>query len=400
MSAKGVGENSILPQFSGVESSPPKAALDEIIDSLTRIKQQHPGFGADKKLADACLQGMLAGLDRQSAFLDEEEFKELQVGTPPLGGLGIELGIDADFPKIISPIEGGPADRGGLKTGDIIAKIESSSTKGLLLRDVVKRLRGPVGSTITLTIEREGAAQPLEFVLTREVIRIESVKWRSVAPGYAYIRISQFQQRTPVRLANAIESAYRENQGDLKGLILDLRNNSGGLLPASVGVAAAFLPERWLVVNTDGRTQDSKMQLTANRENYLRDRNAEDYIKKLPPQVKTVPMVILVNRRTASASEIVAAALQDHKRAKILGARTFGEGSIQTIFPLGKNAALRLTTARFFRPSGEPIAAIGITPDVLLEEGTGLSPALGSGEDSQLMQALRTLGADPTLGQR
>ena len=385
--------SNVLPSTK-VESSAPKLALEEITDAFTSIKQQNPGVVEDKTLADACLQGMLAGLDRQSAFLDEEDFRELKPGSVPpgVGGVGIEIGIETDLPKIVSSIEEGPAYRAGLKSGDLVVKIDNASTKGLSLKDVVRQLRGTVGSKITLTIEREGARGPLEFVLTREVIRIQTVKWRSVASGYAYIRISQFQEFTGLFLTRAIENAYRENQGDLKGLILDLRNNPGGLLNACVAVSAAFLPQGSLVVYTDGRTEDSKMRLTASPENYLRGRIREDYMRKLPSQVKTVPLAVLVNHKSAACSEIVAAALQDHKRAKILGVRTFGQGSVATIIPLKGNTALKLTTARFFRPNGQAIAANGVTPDVILEEASGALAPFGSAEDPVLTQAVTKLG--------
>lgn len=228
--------------------------------------------------------------------------------------------------------------------------------------EIYRRLRGPVGSTITLTVEREGAKEPLEFPLTREIVRIQSVKRKSVAPGYAYIRVSQFQANTIALLAQAIESSYRENQGDLKGLILDLRNNPGGVLNACIGVSAAFLPRGSLVVFTDGRSEDSKRRFLANPEDYVRGRNSEDYLSKVPRGTKTVPMVVLVNRDSASGSEIVAAALQFHKRAKILGVRTFGHGTVQTILPLGDSTAMKLTSARLYSPSGKGIETNGVTP--------------------------------------
>jgi carboxyl-terminal processing protease len=375
------------------ESSVPRPAIDEIAEVFRNIKQQNPGAVEEKALAVACIRGMLAGLDRRSVFLDEDEFKELLVGSSPLGGIGIDLRVDSDFPRIVAPSEGGPAERAGLKTSDTIVKIDSASTRGVSLIEVVKRLRGPEGSTITLTVEREGAKELLEFPLTREVIRVQSVKWKSVAPGYAYIRVSQFAETTVALLARAIESSYRENQGGVKGLILDLRNNPGGLLNACIAVSAAFLPRGSLVVFTDGHSEDAKRRFLASPEDYLRGRNSEDYLSKLPKGAKTVPMVVLVNRGAASGSEIVAAALQFHTRAKILGARTAGQGSIQTILPLGDNAGMKLTSARLYSPSGRGIEPNGVTPDVMIEQGVENSALFGSAEDSQLNEALRVLGA-------
>ncbi len=388
-----VDKRSDLPQPVISKSSAPRPAIDEISEAFRSIKQQNPET-EDEALSGACLRGMLAGLDRQSAFLDEDEFRELQVGSVSLGGIGLELRIDTDLPKIVVPLEGSPAARARMKGGDVIVKIDSVPTRGSSLSESLKRLRGVVGSKVTLTVEREGAKEPLEFSLTRELIRIQSVRRKSVAPGYAYVRIAQFNISTVERLAQAIESSYRENQGDLKGLILDLRDNPGGLLNACVAVSAAFLPRDSVVVFTDGRSEDSKRRFVANPSDYLRGRS-EDYLSRLPLGVKTVPMVVMVNRGSASGSEIVAAALQFHKRARILGVRTNGHGSIQTILPLGNNTAFKLTTARLYSPSGKGIEANGVTPDVVLEQGEEKSSLFDSAEDSQLNEALRILGGRP-----
>jgi len=386
-----------LPKSNEVRSTITNSALSEISDTLAEIRQQTPEVANDRKLVNACLSGMLKGLDRESAFLDEDQFKELQVGIGPLGGIGIELRIDADLPKIVVPLEGGPAERAGLKGRDIIVNIDSVPTRGVPLEEIVKLLRGLVGSTVTLTVEREGVKESLEFSLTREIIRIQSVKWKSVALGYTYIRISQFQETTFALLVRAIESSYRENQGNLKGLILDLRNNPGGVLNACVGVSAVFLSMGALVTNIDGRTESSRLQLSAVPEHYFRGRASADPVKKLPPSVKTVPMVVLVNHATAACPEIVAAALQDHKRATILGVRTFSQGTVSTILPMRDKTALKLTTARIYRPSGEAIAEVGVTPDTILEDDKIISARFGTTEDLQLIQAVKQLGGQPTL---
>jgi carboxyl-terminal processing protease len=230
------------------------------------------------------------------------------------------------------------------------------------------QMRGKPGTPITLTIARNGKDQPLVFTLTRALIKIDSVKSQLLEPGYAYFRVSQFQEHTGKALAAAIRTLYEQNQGVMKGVVLDLRNDPGGLLNGAVAVAAAFLPHDALVVSTDGRTEDSRMQLTASPENYL-IADEKDYLSSLPPAIKDVPMVVLVNGGSASASEIVAGALQDHRRAVIMGTLTFGKASVQTIMPLGDGTAIKLTTARYYTPKGRSIQAKGVMPDITLEDG-------------------------------
>jgi len=335
-----------------------------------RVKSDYVEPVDDKKLISEAINGMLSGLDPHSAYLDAEAFRELQVGTQgEFGGLGIEVGMEDGFVKVIAPIEDTPAYRAGLKPGDLIIKLDDTNVKGMTLNDAVKRMRGKPNTDITLTIIRKGDPKPKVVTLTRAVIQIQSVKSKVIEPGYAYIRVTQFQEHTPEKLAAAIDTMWKQSNGQMKGVILDLRNDPGGLLNAAVAVSAAFLPQNALVVYTDGRTEDSKMRLYASSEYYLRG-SKEDYLKKLPPSVKTVPMVVLVNGGSASASEIVAGALQDHKRAIIMGTQTFGKGSVQTILPLGNNTAIKLTTARYYTPNGRSIQAKGILPDIPVEEAT------------------------------
>src|SRR5499427_6924313 len=311
---------------------------------------------------------MLTGLDPHSAYLDQDAFKELQVGTQgEFGGLGIEVGMEEGFVKVVSPIEDTPAFRAGLKPGDFIIKIDDASVKGMTLNDAVKRMRGKPRTSIRLTIMRKGEAKPFEVTLIRDVIRVQSVKSKLIEPGYGWIRVSQFQEHTGENLVKHLEALYKS--GPLKGLILDLRNDPGGLLNGAVGISSAFLAPRAAVVSTDGRTEDAKRKFIAAPEDYLRG-NRDDYLKHLPPGIKTVPMVVLVNGGSASASEIVAGALQDHKRATLIGTQTFGKGSVQTILPLGNNTAIKLTTARYYTPNGRSIQAKGIIPDIPVEEAT------------------------------
>lgn len=334
-----------------------------------RIKSDYVEPVTDKKLIDEAINGMLSGLDPHSAYLDAEAYKELQVGTQgEFGGLGIEVGMEDGLVKVISPIEDTPAHRAGIKSGDLIVKLDDTLVKGLTLNDAVKRMRGKPGSKITLTIIRKDQPKPLTFTLVRAIIKVQSVKSKLIEPGYGFIRITQFQEQTGANLATALESLIKQNQGSLKGLVLDLRNDPGGLLTGAVGVSAAFLAKDALVVYTEGRTEDAKMRLTASPENYLYGNAKDDYLKNLPESVKSVPLVVLVNGGSASASEIVAGALQDHKRAVIMGTQTFGKGSVQTVLSLGNNTAIKLTTARYYTPGGRSIQAKGIVPDILVED--------------------------------
>ncbi|MFZ2162044.1 MAG: S41 family peptidase [Sideroxyarcus sp.] len=334
-----------------------------------RIKSDYVEPVSDKKLMTEAINGMLSGLDPHSAYLDAEGFKDLQAGTQgEFGGLGIEVGMEDGLVKVISPIEDTPAFMAGVKSGDLIIKLDDTLVKGLTLNDAVKRMRGKPGSSIMLTIVRKSETKPLQIKVTRAVIKVQSVKSKLAEPGYGFVRITQFQEHTGENLATALENLQKQNNAPLLGLVLDLRNDPGGLLTGAVGVSAAFLPKDALVVYTEGRTEDAKMHLTASPENYLRGTSRIDYLKALPENFKKVPMVVLVNGGSASASEIVAGALQDHKRAVIMGTQSFGKGSVQTILPLGNNTAIKLTTARYYTPSGRSIQAKGIVPDIVVED--------------------------------
>jgi carboxyl-terminal processing protease len=321
----------------------------------------------DKKLITEAINGMLTGLDPHSAYLDAEAFKELQVGTQgQFGGLGIEVGMEDGFVKVISPIEDTPAFKAGVKPGDLIIKLDETPVKGMSLNDAVKRMRGKPNTTIQLTISRKGEAAPVVITLTRAIIRVQSVKSKVIEPGYGWVRVSQFQEGTAEALGKAVEAMFK--QGQIKGLVLDLRNDPGGLLHGAIAISAAFLPAKTLVVSTDGRAEDAKKKFFADPADYARGSRGEDVLRNIPAAAKSVPMVVLVNGGSASASEIVAGALQDHKRATIIGTQTFGKGSVQTIMPLGNSTAIKLTTARYFTPGGRSIQARGITPDIIVEE--------------------------------
>ena len=334
-----------------------------------RIKSDYVEPVSDDKLIKGAIIGMVHGLDPHSDFLDAGEFKELQVDTEgKFGGLGVDVNIEDGVVRVVSPIEDTPAFRAGIMPGDLIVKIDDILTADMSVSRAVELMRGTPGTQVALTVERKDAPAPLNFTLTREEIRIKSVLAKMLEPGYAYVRIRRFQERTGEDLARSIKDLYKH--GDLKGLVLDLRSDPGGLLNEAVAVSAAFLPREALVVYTDGRTPDAHMRLTATRENYLH--HGDDYLKDLPAAVKKVPIALLVDGGTASASEIVAGALQDYKRATVLGTRTFGKGSVQTILPLGGNAGLKLTTARYYTPAGRSIQAKGIEPDIVVDDGRDL----------------------------
>ena len=347
----------------------PVEEMRAFTDVFEAIKLNYVEPVEDKKLFAEAINGMLTGLDPHSAYLDRDAFREMQVGTQgQFGGLGIEVGMEDGFVKVVAPIDDTPAAHAGLKSGDLIVKLDGTAVKGMSLNDAVKRMRGKPNTKITLTVVRKGEDAPFAVTLTRAIIRIQSVKAKLIEPDFGYVRISQFQEHTGELLAKSLDGLYKQNGSPLKGLILDLRNDPGGLLNGAVAVSAAFLPHDALVVYTNGRTEDANMKLTASGENYLRGRTREDYLENLPAGVKSVPMVVLVNAGSASASEIVAGALQDHKRAAILGTQTFGKGSVQTIMPLGNSTAIKLTTARYYTPNGRSIQAKGITPDFVVED--------------------------------
>ncbi|TBR11257.1 MAG: S41 family peptidase [Rugosibacter sp.] len=349
-------------------SALPIEELRSFADVYGAIKQGYVESVDDKTLITHAISGMLANLDPHSAYLDAEAFKEMQVTTQgEFGGLGLEVGMEDGLVKIVSPIEDTPAYKAGLKPGDLIIKLDDTLVKGLTLTDAVKKMRGKPKTQIRLTVFRKGESKPFEVTLTREKIKVQSVKSKALEGGYGYLRITQFQDETNADVARHLEKLVKQEKDGLKGLVLDLRNDPGGLLTGAIGVSAAFLPPKTLVTSTEGRTEDAKRRFTASPEDYLRG-TKDDYMKNLPAQIKTLPMVVLVNGGSASASEIVAGALQDHKRAIIMGTQTFGKGSVQTVLPLSNNTAIKLTTARYYTPSGRSIQAKGITPDIVVEE--------------------------------
>ncbi|MCB2428173.1 S41 family peptidase [Methylophaga pinxianii] len=316
-----------------------------------RIKSSYVEPVEDKELLENAIRGMLSGLDPHSAYLDLGEFKDLREGTSgEFGGLGIEVSMEDGFVKVVAPIDETPAAEAGVKSGDLIIRLDDTPVKGLSLAEAVDIMRGEPGSKIVLTIIREGADKPLKLELTRAIIKVKSVRTETLESGYGYVRISTFQSPTGENLRDAINQLKTDNGGKLNGLVLDLRNNPGGVLDAAVEVSDAFL-NKGMIVYTDGRIEDSDQKFHA----------------KPGDMLNGAPIVVLVNGGSASASEIVAGALQDHKRAVILGTKTFGKGSVQTVMPLTNETAVKMTTARYYTPSGRSIQADGIEPDIKLD---------------------------------
>ncbi len=349
-------------------SDPGAIPLDQLrafTDVFTRIKRNYVEEVSDEELLELAIRGMLSGLDPHSAYLDEEQYNELRIGTSgEFGGLGIEVGMEDGFVKVVSPIDDTPAQRAGVLAGDLIIRLDDKSVKGLTLNDAVKLMRGKPGSPISLTIVRDGTDAPLTIEVVRDIIQVSSVRDRLIEGGFGYVRISSFQNKTTRNMVDAVRDLTDRHGDDLRGLVLDLRNNPGGVLSAAVGVSDAFL-EEGLVVYTDGRDNDNHLRYSARRGDILNG----------------APLVVLVNQGSASASEIVAGALQDHRRAIILGRTTFGKGSVQTIQDLPSGGAVKLTTARYFTPDGRSIQAEGIVPDIEVgnfqlqkENANGLEP--------------------------
>jgi carboxyl-terminal processing protease len=323
-----------------------------LVEVLHKIKSDYVEAIDDKTLIENAMRGMLSGLDPHSAYLDADDYTDLQEGTSgEFGGLGIEVGLEEGFIKVISPIDDTPAQQAGVQAGDTIIKLDDTPVKGMSINDAVKKMRGKPGSEITITLVREGEQKPLVFKLTRALIKVASVRSRLLEPGYGYIRVSQFQAATGDDVIKQLADLKAKSGDKLNGLILDLRNNPGGILGAAVSIADTFL-ESGKIVYTDGRVPDSKLEFSA----------------KPPDMLNGAPLIVLINEGSASASEIVAGALQDRGRALIMGRRSFGKGSVQTILPMNNKSALKLTTARYFTPNGRSIQAEGIKPDIVIDK--------------------------------
>lgn len=338
------------PEAPAAEALP----VDEIrtfAEVFTKVKKDYVEELGDADLLESAIKGLLEGLDPHSSYLDEEAYLALQEGTTgQFGGLGIEVGMEDGFIKVISPIDDTPAQQAGIQAGDLIIRLDDTPVKGLSLSEAVSRMRGEPGTDITLTIVREGEEKPLKIAITRDLIKVRSVRFRTLAPGFGYLRISHFQIHTAEDARVALQKLKEDNDNELQGLVIDLRNNPGGTLSGAVGVSDLFL-NKGLIVYTKGRIEDSNLSFHA----------------KPADMLNGAPIVALVNAGSASASEIVAGALQDHQRGVVMGQRTFGKGSVQSVLTISNNAALKLTTALYYTPSGRSIQAEGIEPDIVID---------------------------------
>jgi len=329
----------------------PFEELRAFTEVFGRIKQDYVESVTDKELLESAIRGMLKGLDPHSSYLNAEEYQELKVDTTGrFGGLGIQVTMEDGFVKVISPIDDTPAKRAGMESGDLIIKLDEQPVKGMTLNEAVKIMRGEIGSAIKLTVMREGKPSPFQVSITRDTIKVKSVRSRILEKGFGYLRISSFQSPTGEAVNRAIGQLQAESDGKLEGLVLDLRSNPGGVLDGAVAVSDTFL-NSGKIVFTEGRVKDAKMEFNATEGDLLNG----------------APLVVLINSGSASASEIVAGALQDHKRAVIMGTKSFGKGSVQTIAPTAAGGAIKMTTARYFTPSGRSIQATGIEPDIELK---------------------------------
>ncbi len=334
------------------KTSLPLNQLQAFSEVYLKIKQNYVQDISDKEIFDNAIKGMLEGLDPHSTFLNEKDFKDLQIGTKgEFGGLGIEITMEGGYVKVITPIDDTPAFKAGIEAGDLIVEIDNKSVQGMSLGEAVDLMRGKIGTSILLTIAREGNNSPLEIKIIRDKIKVKSVKYEIIDDSYAYIRISSFQSKTGDNLKKAIRDLKSKSKNSIKGYVVDMRNNPGGVLGAAVDVSDAFISGKKKIVFTKGRTEDAIYEFVSNNTDLANGK----------------PIVVLINGGSASASEIVAGALQDHKRAIIMGTQSFGKGSVQTILPITSKTAVKITTARYYTPKGRSIQAKGITPDIIVE---------------------------------
>ncbi len=348
------GANPAPAELPPVETALPLDDLRKFTEVFSRIKEAYVEEVSDKVLLENAIKGMLAGLDPHSAYLEPMEYEALEESTSgEFGGLGMEVGMEDGFVKVIAPIDDTPAQRAGVQAGDLIIKLGDEPVKGMTLQDAVTRMRGKPGTTLTLTIMRNGESAPIEIEVERAIIKVTSIKSRMLEPGYGYVRITQFQEETGGQFVSAIRKLIEENGSDLDGLIIDVRNNPGGILQAAVETSDALLDDG-LIVYTEGRIQSSRLRFNA----------------KAGDVANGSPIVVLINGGSASASEILAGALQDHGRAVIMGTRSFGKGSVQTVIPLDETHAIKMTTARYYTPDGRSIQARGIAPDIEVRPAT------------------------------
>ena len=356
------------------ESIIPLELQKKLEEVYVRIKSDYVDNIDDKKMIEGAINGLVTNLDPHSSYLDIDAQKDFTAATSgEFSGVGIDTGMEDGLVRVVSPIEDSPAYKAGLKSGDLVFEIDGKNVKGMTLSEAINKIRGPKGTIVKLSVLRKKSATPLSFSIVRETIKNPSIKFKLSNQNYPYLRITQFQENTGIDLAKNLKLISEQNKGPLKGLVLDLRNNPGGMVSSAVAVAAAFLEKDKLIVYSDGKTKNAKMKLFANPYNYIEGGDKNDYLKDLPEEYKKIPIVVLVNNGSASAAEIVAGALQDHKRATILGTQTFGKGTIQQLFPLNTGSAVKITVARYYTPKGRSIQAKGIVPDYIAEDPSEVS---------------------------
>lgn len=365
--------------FAVADGAPQDSTVRALAEAIAQVKAKYVGAIDDRKLAADAIRGMIQGLDPFSDYLEPEAYLELkQNNGGKYFGLGMEVGMEAGAVRVVSTFEDSPAFQAGLRPGDLITRLNEVSVEGLTLDQAIQRVRGEPDTSVALTVLRKGDSEPRVMNLKRAIIQSRSVKSALLGSGYGYIKITHFNQRTADSMLAALAELLRESGSGLKGVLLDLRDNPGGLLKSAVAVSSVFLPDDSLVVYTEAAAAESRMRLQTSEGQYLHASRAE-YLKRLP-DLKTLPLVVLVNSGSASAAEIVAGALQDHRRATVVGAQTFGKGSVQVLVPLADGAALKLTTAYYFTPNGRRIQGIGVTPDKVIEQAAidtaaGMKPA-------------------------
>jgi len=366
-------------------------ALRKLSEIFDVVKENFAGETDERRMYDGCNAGLLRAIDDQSAYVSVQELRDLTAPRGSIGGIGLELAVRGGVVTVVSPIEGAPAERGGILPGDLIVKVDSVETSALPLADVVKALRGPAGSRVSISIARQGASEVKQVMLVREVIRVNPVRAQLLQPGTAYLRLTQFTDQAPAMPLKAAEDLRAKNGAPLARAVLDLRGNPGGLLNSGLEVATLFLPPGAVIVSTNGRNAESRQIYTANSSGH---RSLPQDFRSRVPELATIPLVVLVDAGTASSSEIVAASLQDGKRAVLVGEHTFGRGSIQTIYPLADDSAIKFTTGWYYGPGGRTIHLLGLDPDVKVAPATrGALTSYGDGQDVILKRALEVLAS-------
>ncbi len=364
--------------------------LQQATNLIPYFLEKLPGAVTPRDLVDGCLSTVFKALDPHSAYLDPKTFRELRKGAGPFVGIGLEMGLEEGYLKVVTPLENAPSHRAGLLPGDLITRIDGVSVKGHSLEDLARMLRGEPNTIVNLVVARRNADKLLIFNIVRQEIRVKTVSSKVLDEKYVYVRIRQINATTLEELGKELRTTAQQNPNGLAGLVLDLRNNTGGILPGAVGVAAAFLPSSTKILSVKGRMPDANADFY-NRPEFYKTGSGPDPLRDLPAAAKTMPMLVLVNQKTASGAEMIAASLQDHRRARIVGEQTLGYGTVQTVRLLDQETAIKLTTAKLIRPDGKELDKAGVKPDYLVMAKTASHIEFGTKDDRELMEALQNL---------